>query len=129
MASAPLHSSRRDEHNEVQSKGSDTTEGARHHSWWTMELGGAVLVITGHDGAREELLHARQGTTILLEPNSRRRSSKHDAPACEAPWRRWRAGRAVAFCKDEARLVVVSCRDMGVDLGHAKRKLEGEKQG
>jgi hypothetical protein len=129
MASTPLHSSRRDEHNEVQSKGSDTTEGARHHSWWTMELDGAVLVITGHDGAREELLHTHQGMAILLEPNSRRRSSKHDAPACEAPRRRRRAGRAVAFREDEARLVVASHRDMGADLGHAKRKLEGEKEG
>jgi hypothetical protein len=94
-----------------------------------MELGGAVLVITGHDGAREELLHAHQGTTILLEPNSRRQSSKHDTPACEAPrWRR-RARRAVAFYEDEARFVVASRKDMGADLGHAKRKIEGEKEG
>jgi hypothetical protein len=93
-----------------------------------MELSGTVPVITGHDGAQEELLHTHQGTSILLEPNSRRWSSKHDAPACEAPRRGRRARRTMAFCEDEARLVVASRRDMGVDLGHAKRKLEGKRR-
>jgi hypothetical protein len=127
--STPPHSSRRDGLNEVQYKGSDPTEGARRRSWRMTDLGGTAPVILGHDGAQEELLHACQGTAILLEPNSRRRSSKHNAPACVAPRRRRRAGRAVAFHKDEARLVVASRRDMGADLGHAKHKLEGKKEG
>jgi hypothetical protein len=129
MVSTPPHYSRRDGLNEVQYKGSDPTEGARRRSWQTTELGGAAPVILGHNGAREELLHAHQDTAILLEPNSRWRSSKHNAPACEAPWRRRQAGRVVAFREDEARLVVASRRDMGADLGHAKCKLEGRKEG
>jgi hypothetical protein len=61
---------------------------------------GAQRRCAGHHGvrqAREEILHVYQGMVILLESISRRQSSKRDAPTCEAPWQRRRAGCAVAF--------------------------------